>query len=69
MKSTPSLSGRVAIVEIAATDHSPAVMCVEVVIDGETLTISDQGHNLSDSVRQLAQQLINTVRKEYDSRT
>ena len=68
MSKRPSrTSGRVAIVEIAATETSPAVLLVEVALDGETLTISDQDQTLSDTVRQLAQQLIEEVK--HDSRT
>lgn len=64
---TPS-SGKVAIVEIAATDMSPAVCLVEVSLDGETLTISDQTHDLSDAARALARQLIDLVRKEHNGK-
>jgi hypothetical protein len=61
--------GRVAIVEIAATENSPAVYAVEVVIDGETLTIADQNHALTQTVRDLTVALINQVRKEHNDGT
>ena len=70
MSKRPSrTSGRVAIVEIAATETSPAVLLVEVVCDGETLTISDQDRTLSDTVRAQARALMEQVRLEHDSRT
>jgi hypothetical protein len=62
-------SGRVAIVEIAATDKSPAVIMVEASLNGETLTISEDRHNTTERVRQLAQELINEVRQAYGKRT
>lgn len=62
---TRRVSGRVAIVEIAATDTTPAVYAVEVALEGETLTLSDQNHDLSDETRALAAALIQHVRTEY----
>lgn len=65
----PQDSGRVAIVEIAATDSSPAVVLVEVSLNGETLTISDEAHNVTNRIRALAHELINEVRNEHGKRT
>jgi hypothetical protein len=59
--------GKVGIVEISASATSPAVYLVEVCLDGETLTISDQAHTLTDAIRDLAAQLVAEVRTHYGS--
>jgi hypothetical protein len=64
-----SANGKVAIVEIAAPDGTVASTLVEVVLDGETLTISDQHKNITDKIRELAQQLVNEVRSQHGSNT
>ena len=57
-----SASGKVAIVEIAAPDGTVASTLIEVILDGETLTISDQHGNLTDDIRELAAALVEKVR-------
>jgi hypothetical protein len=58
--------GRVAIVEIAATESTPATLAVEVAFDGETLTIGDKSHPITDELRRLAVALLDEVRQSYD---
>ncbi len=57
--------GRVAIVEIAATESTPATYAVEVAFDGETLTIGSTSHPITDEVRRLAVALLEEVRQTY----
>ena len=64
-----SASGKVVIVEIAAPDGTIASTLIEIVLDGETLTISDQHHTLTDELRELAGQLVDKVRLYYGSNT
>jgi hypothetical protein len=64
MSQSKRSSGRVAIVEIAATETTSAVLAVEVALNGETLTIADQNHTLSEEVRHLAVALLDQIRKE-----
>jgi hypothetical protein len=64
-----SASAKVAIVEIAAPDGTVATTLVEISLDGETLTISDQQHTLTDELRELAHQLVDRVRTHYGTNT
>lgn len=68
-KHDPSDLGQVAIVEIVATDQNRTVTMVEVSLNGETLTISDEAHNVTERIRQMATELINEVRNEHGKRT
>lgn len=63
MAGTPQ-TGKVAIVEIAAPGQ-PSVLMVEIALDGETLTISDDRHEMTDAIREAAQRLIEQVRTHY----
>ena len=64
-----SANGKVAIVEIAAPDGTIASTLIEVILDGETLTISDQHENLTDDIRELATKLVEKVRLQHVSNT
>jgi hypothetical protein len=64
-----SASGKVAIVEIAAPDGTVASTLVEIDLDGETLTISDQHNTLTDEIRELAHTLVEKVRLHDGSNT
>ena len=59
MAQTPQ-AGKVAIVEIATQDTR--VLMIEVALDGETLTISDEHQTMTDDIRAAAQRLIEQVR-------
>jgi hypothetical protein len=61
--------GKVAMVEIAATDDHPAIMAVEVSLGRQKLTISDQHETIDTITRDLARRLIDHVRKEHGNRT
>jgi hypothetical protein len=60
-------SGKVAIVEIAAPERT--VLMIEVVLDGETLTISDDPLPLTDTIREAAVRLLEAVRSQHGQRT
>ncbi|MHC4617388.1 MAG: hypothetical protein ACYTEQ_06500 [Planctomycetota bacterium] len=64
-----SASDKVAIVEIATPDGAVATTLIEISLDGETLTISDQHDPITDEIRELARQLVDKVRQTYDSNT
>lgn len=64
-----SANGKATIVEIAAPDGTIASTLVEIILDGETLTISDQHGNLTDDIRELAAALVDKVRSQHGSNT
>jgi len=61
MAQTPQ-AGKVAIVEIATQDTR--VLMIEVALDGETLTISDEHQPLTVSLREAAERLIAQVKED-----
>jgi hypothetical protein len=64
-----SASGKVAIVEIVAPDGTVASTLIEVTLNGETLTISDTTHDITDDICKLAKQLVEKVRSQHGSNT
>lgn len=58
--------GKVAMVEIAATDRT--TLLIEVSLDGQTLTITDEtdAYPINDQVRALAAQLIAAVKEQVN---
>lgn len=64
-----SANGKVAIVEIATPDGAIATTLIEVNLDGETLTISEEHNNLTDEIRELATALVEKVRSQHGSNT
>jgi len=62
--------GRLAIVVVEAMGDAPGAILVEVTLGDEVITISDSLSNwpVSDTVRQLAVQLIGQVKQEYKER-
>ncbi|MCC6361863.1 MAG: hypothetical protein IT450_24270 [Phycisphaerales bacterium] len=61
MAQTPQ-AGKVAIVEIAT--QGARVLMIEVALDGETLTISDEHQPLTVSLREAAERLIAQVKED-----
>ena len=60
--------GRLAVVVVEAVGDAPGAMLVEVTLGDRVITIGDRVPNwpLSDTVRQLASQLIGQVKQEYE---
>ena len=58
---------KLAIVKIAATDHSPATLLIEVAFGDQTITISDQATTITDAMRGVAQHLIDLILNGEDN--
>ncbi len=60
--------GRLAVVVVDAVGDAPGALLVEVTLGDQVITIDDRVSNwpLSDAVRQLAGQLIEQAKQEYE---